>query len=58
MRATVPKTDRVECSVEGCNRKAAESGTCFKKHRGYKYCTHEDAPNKLGREGFVLSMVP
>jgi len=48
------KTARVECSVEGCTRKAADSGTCRKKHKGYNYCNHEGCI-KEARKGGVCN---
>ena len=39
------------CSVEGCNRKAAKSGTCKAKHKGYNLCSYEGCTNKVVKGG-------
>lgn len=45
---SVQKANHMTCSVEGCNRKAADSdsGTCKTEHGGYKYCKHEGCITK------------
>ena len=43
----------IECSIEGCTRKAADSGTCW-KHKGYNHCKHEGCTNKRVKGGVCL----
>jgi len=45
------KTARMECSVEGCTGKAADSGTCKYKHGGYDHCKHEGCTNQVINKG-------
>lgn len=42
------------CSVDGCNRKAADNGKCKAKHGGCNYCSHEDCTSiaKVGGRCF------
>jgi len=47
----IKKAARVKCSVEGCNGKAADSGTCRKKHKGYNHCSQEDCTNQVVKGG-------
>ena len=47
----VQKTVCIECSVEGCTGKAADSGTCKRKHKGYNYCSQEGCTNKRVQGG-------
>ena len=51
---SIKKTAYIECSVEGCNRKAADSGTCSRKHKGYKYCSYEGCTNKTQKGGVCI----
>ena len=48
------KTARIECSVEGCNRKAADSGTCMKKHKGYKHCSQDGCTKHIQKGGVCV----
>jgi len=50
----VQKTARIECSVEGCTGKAADSGTCMKKHKGYKHCSQEGCTNRAKKGGVCI----
>ena len=52
--ATFEKAARIECSVEGCTGKAADSGTCKKKHKGYDLCSHEGCTNRVKKGGVCL----
>jgi len=47
---SVKQTARIECSVEGCKRKAADSGTCS-KHGGYNYCSQDGCTNRVHSGG-------
>ena len=49
---SVQKTARIECSIEGCNRKAAGNGRCKSKHGGRDYCSYEGC-TKQARKGGV-----
>ena len=48
---SIQKATRIECSVEGCTGKAADSGTCMKKHKGYNLYSHEVCTNKFVKGG-------
>jgi len=50
----VQKAARLECSVEGCSGKAADSGTCGAKHKGYNHCSHDGCTNKVVRGGVCI----
>ena len=52
---SVEKTARIECSIEGCNRKAADSGKCRKKHNGYNYCSQEGCTKAVQKGGVCRS---
>lgn len=39
------------CSVEGCNRKAADNGKCKAIHGGRNYCSHADGCTKAAHKG-------
>ena len=52
---SVDKAARIECSVEGCTGKAADSGTCGAKHGGYKYCSQEDCTSRVWKGGVCRS---
>jgi len=47
----VQKVIRIECSVEGCNRKAAGNGRCRTDHGGYNLCSQEECTNKAQKGG-------
>jgi len=49
---SVLKAARRTCSVEGCNRKAADTGTCMREHGGYNLCGH-DGCTKAAQKGGV-----
>jgi len=51
---SVQKTARMECSVDGCTRKAADSGTCKKKHKGYNYCRQDGCTKRVQKEGVCI----
>ena len=48
---SVQKTAHIICSVEGCTRKAADSGKC-KKHNGYYHCKQQGC-TKASQNGGV-----
>ena len=50
----VQKTVRIECSVEGCTRKAADSGKCKTKHGGRYLCKHERCTTKVQKGGVCI----
>jgi len=43
-----------QCSIEGCNRKAADSGTCKTKHKGYNLCRHDGCTNRSKKGGVCI----
>ena len=51
---SVEKAARIECSVEGCTGKAADSGTCKWKHGGWNYCSHEGCTNQVRNRGVCI----
>ena len=51
---SVKKNARIECSVQGCNRKAADSGTCGAKHNGYNHCSQDGCTNKAQKGGVCV----
>jgi len=54
INGTIQKTARVECSVEGFTGKAADSGTCSTKHRGYKHCSQDGCTNQVQNRGVCV----
>ena len=48
---SIQKSARIECSVEGCSYKAADSGTCKTKHKGYNLCKEEGCTNQSKKGG-------
>jgi len=51
---SVQKVVRIECSIEGCTYKAADSGTCKAKHRGWNYCSQEGCTNIAQKGGVCI----
>jgi len=51
---SVEKATRIECSVEGCTRKAADSGTCKTKHGGRNYCSQDGCTNYSQKGGVCI----
>ena len=50
---SVQKAVRGLCSGEGCNRKALDSGTCW-KHKGYKYCSQDRCTSRALKGGVCI----
>ena len=51
---SVKKVARIECSVEGCKLKAADSGTCKTKHGGYNHCKQEGCTKAAQKGGVCI----
>jgi len=51
---SVKKTARIECSVEGCSRKAAGNGRCKAEHKGYNLCIREGCTKKRVKGGVCI----
>ena len=49
---SIQKAIRIECAVEGCTRKAADSGTCW-THGGKTYVAKKVVQTKFRREEFA-----
>ena len=48
------KTARIECSVEGCTRKAAGNGRCKADHGGYNLCSQEGCTKQAQKGGVCI----
>jgi hypothetical protein len=51
---SVQKTDHIECSVEGCSRKAADNGKCKREHGGRNHCSQDGCTNALVKGGVCI----
>jgi len=50
----IPIHLKVLCSVEGCTRKACDSGMCDKEHGGYNYCDFDGCENIRVKSGLCI----
>ena len=51
---SVKKVARIECSVEGCARKAAGNGRCRREHGGFDLCSQEGCTKKVQKGGVCV----